>query len=108
MAEVEWVDYELSDGRKARSRRPTGMDMVRAGRVVAKADVANPQAQQIAVTAMATQIDGHPALYEDVLTWPAEDLYTMIAKATGVGKSSSSTDDTSSPSPRPPIPGSTS
>lgn len=77
-------------GKTARVRPALGRDSIAAGRVVGMSDATNMMAQQFAIIAQCTTVDGAPVTYEEIQDWPLADVYAVMPVALSGGKSASS------------------
>lgn len=91
-----------ASGRKARVRQALGKDSIAAGRVLSMADMTNMMAQQMAIAAQCTLVDGEPVTFEDIQEWPLQDVYALIGGVLSGGKSASSVVETLLASSSPP------
>jgi len=89
-------------GRTARVRQALGKDSIAAGRLLSMGDSANMMAQQMAIVAQCTRVDGEPVTFEDIQEWPLQDVYALMPAALSGGKSVSSVVETLLGSSSPP------
>jgi hypothetical protein len=62
------------------TRKMKTRDTIMARRVVDKADADNPEARAIAAIAGTLEINGKPAVYEDLLDLDLEDIEAIVAE----------------------------